>query len=560
MNTATPKSPILLRQGGLIHGEGDQLVITERYEIAWRGFVYLDGASSGKPSLRKFAEEIGGNFAAAAAKLKGVYFISVRDKLTDRAYAFVDNSALFHAYVSPQFVGTSFLEIVSLEGLRSEDLDPNAVAEFLQFGCIYFGKTFFTSVRRIEADEIVESSPNGSVAFLPKPLADISEVPKRSLEHMLRSLCESITAERVSVDLTGGIDSRLMAVALSYFELPFDFGLSASAQIDDVRIAQKVARVLNREFFLTRHDPQQTRWDDLFSITDGLFDLAKSDRPIQMQRERAARGVTLAISGTGGELFKDFWWLQDFPFYSRSSPNLERLYDVRFAPGKAKTANVGPRYRGAAASLRQRMIASWSPYRSGTNTETYDRIYYGLKMREFAGRGLTNTSKILPTVAPYVDHEAVSVGYNLDRLDRFFNRFHRAAITRYAPEVARIRTTEGAMTSSIAPLDVSRDLIKYVANRLSRLKTKLDQRRGAALRPQEGPDHPQLGRILSKFALQRKTIQRLQDHGILDLSASNHQPEASSVGSLLPLDMLLERLEAQPASQLPSKISLSQAT
>ena len=559
MSTSTQQSPLLLHQGRPVLGQGDQLVITERYEIAWRGFVYLDGVSSGKPSLRRFAKEIGGNLAAAAVKLKGVYFISVRDKLTDRAYAFVDNSALFHAYVSPQFVGTSFLESVAREGLRSEDLDPEAVVEFLQFGCIYFGKTFFNSVRRIEADEIVESRPDGGVAFLPKAIADISEVPKRSFEHMLQSLCQSIAAERVSVDLTGGIDSRLIAVAFSYFGLPFDFGLSASAQIDDVRIAQEVARLLNREFFLTRHDPQQTGWDDLFSITDGLFDLAKSDRPIQMQRERAARGVTLAVSGTGGELFKDFWWLQDFPFYKRKNPNLKRLYDVRFAPGKAKTGNVGPRYRQAAASLRRRMIDKWSPHRAGTNTETYDRIYYGLKMREFAGRGLTNTSKILPTVAPYVDREAVSIGYHLDRFDRFFNRFHRAAITKYAPEVAKIRTTEGGMTGSIMPIDVSRDLIKYVANRVSRLKTKLDQRRGAALRPQDGPDHPQLGSILSDFAAQRRTIQRLQDHGILNLNASNQSIEAGSIGSLLPLDMLLERLEARSTSQFSAKISLSQA-
>jgi asparagine synthetase B (glutamine-hydrolysing) len=559
MSTPIQQSSILLHQGRLIQREEDRLVTTERYEIAWRGFVYLDGVASGEASLRRFAEEIEGNLAAAAEKLKGVYFIAVRDKLTDRAYAFVDNSALFHSYVSPQFVGTSFLEIVSLKGLRPDDLDPDSIVEFLQFGCVYFGKTFFNSVKRIDADVIVESRPDGSVAFLPKPIPDISEVPKRSLEQMLESLCRSIAHERVSVDLTGGIDSRLIAVLLSYFGLQFDFGLSASAEIEDVCIAREVASVLNRDLFLTPHAPQQTRWDDLFSITDGLFDLAKSDRPIQMQRQRAARGVTLAVSGTGGELFKDFWWLQDFPFYKLKNPNLERLYDVRFAPGKAKTSNMGPRYCSAAASLRQRMIASWSAFRAGTNTETYDRIYYGLKMREFAGRGLTNTSKILPTFSPYVDHEAVSIGYNLDRSDRFFNRFHRAVITKYSRQAAKIRTTEGQMTASIMPVDVSQDLIKYVANRLSRLKTKLDQRRGVALRPQEGPDHPQLGRVLRDFAAQRRTIQRLQDHGILNQNASNQRLDAGSIGSLLPLDILLERLEAHSPAQLNGEISLSQA-
>jgi hypothetical protein len=205
------------------------------------------------------------------------------------------------------------------------------------------------------------------------------------------------------------------------------------------------------------------------------------------------------------------------------------------------------------------MIASWSQYRAGTNTETYDRIYYGLKMREFAGRSLTNTSQILSAYAPYLDREAVSIGYNLERSERFFNRFHRTAMTKYAPEAAKIRTTEGGMTASIAPIDISRDLIKYVANRISRFKTKLDQRRGMPLRPQKGPDHPQLGCILSEFAAQRNTVERLQDHGILDQNASKQHLEASSVGSLLALDMLLERLQARSASHLQAKISIPQA-
>lgn len=559
MSISKESSSILLRSG-CIRTNDDALVLhTPLHEIAWRGFVYMDGAPSGVPSIRKFAEEIGTNLGAASTKLKGVYFVAVRDKLTNRTVAFVDSSALFHAYASPKFVGTALLEIISHEQLRPNDLDPDAVIEFLHFGCIYSGKTLFSNVRKIDADEIIESRADGTIATTKKAVPDLSQQSDRSFEEILCSFARSVATENVSVDLTGGIDSRLLAVALDYAGLQFEVALSGNREQEDVPIAEEVAKLLGREFVLTPHNPQQTDWNDLFTVNDGLFDLAKSDRSVQLQRDRAQRGITLAVSGAGGELYKDFWWLQDFPCYARRRPNLERLYDIRFFPGRLENRIFGPGYQASAVSLRKRMIESWFPYRAGTNTETYDRIYYGEKMREFAGRFLTNSSKILCVNAPYIDREMVSIGYNVPRSKRFFNGFHRALITKYSPRIAATRTTEGGISASAAPIYVSGDLIKYVNNRLLRLKTKLYQRRGLPVRAHKGPDSPQLGRVLDEFASARKTIQRLQDYGILGKTASTGGTKRPSMGSLMSLDMFIERLESGSTTRTSAKSSIHAA-
>ncbi|HXF12551.1 MAG TPA: hypothetical protein VN517_05325 [Terriglobales bacterium] len=523
------------------------LVRTDRYEISWRGFVYLDGAGSGAQSILKFAQEYGDYLAAAAANLRGVYFVQIKDKAANRRFSFVDNSGLYHAYVSPKSVGTSFLDIVSRERLKPEDLDPEAIVEFLRFGCIYSGRTFFPQVRTIAADEIVESLPDGSTSISKKPIPDISQVPHRPFEELLRSFSESISRERASLDLTGGSDSRLLAVVFCYFGLPFEVALSGNSTMQDATIAQEVSQVLGRDFFLTHHDPRQTDWDNLFSISDGLFDLAKSDRPIQLQRDRRARGVTLGISGAGGELFKDFWWLQDFPLYARQKHALERLYHMRFAPAWPELSYLGARYCHAAASLSARMLQRFASYASGTNTQTYDRIYYELKMRGFAGRFLTNSSAILQVHAPYLDREAVAIGYNLDRSKRFFNRYHRAMITKMSPEAAKIASTEGGMSTSATAFDLSRDLIKYVADRILRLKRKLNQLHGAPVKPVQGPDSADLPLVLRQLAAKRGTIQRLQDYGIVGKTLSSDRIELASLGPLLSLDMLIERLESKSA-------------
>jgi hypothetical protein len=559
MNIPKQYSSIWL-QSGCVHTHGDIRVLnTPEYEIAWLGFVYMDGVACGESSIRKFVAEIGADLAAVASKLKGVYFVAIRDRVKARTFAFVDCSAVYHAYVSAKLIGTSFLEVVSREQLRPDDLDPEAVVEFLHFGNIYSGNTLFSQIRKIEADEIVESRVDGSIATYKKSIPDLSRRSHRSFEEILCSFARSVANEKVSVDLTGGIDSRLLAVALDYAGLKFEVALSGYREQEDVPIAEEVAKLLGRDFVLTPHSPQQTDWDDLFAINDGLFDLAKSDRSVQLQRDRVQRGITLAVSGAGGELYKDFWWLQDFPFYARRRPNLERLYDIRFFPGRLEYRIFGPRYQASAASLRKRMIESWLPYRAGTNTETYDRIYYGEKMREFAGRFLTNSSKILCVNAPYIDREMVSIGYNLARSKRFFNGFHRALITKYSPRIAATRTTEGGISASASPIYVSGDLIKYVNNRLLRLKTKLYQRRGLPVRAHKGPDSPQLGSVLDEFASARKTIQRLQDYGILGKTASIAQTKMPSMGSLISLDMFIERLESGSTTRTSAKSSIHAA-
>jgi asparagine synthetase B (glutamine-hydrolysing) len=536
---------MLLNRGHVLSNDSEtSSVITERYEISWRGLVYWPGSPAGAPSIRKFAEAMGSGLADAAARLKGVYFIALRDRWSDLCYAFVDNSALYHGYYSTRFAGTSFLEIVALEDFQPRDLDPDAVVEFLHFGCIYSGKTFFRSIRKIDADAIVLLSPNGKIELLSKALPDIATPVEQSFEELLGGLSDSVAFERVSLDLTGGVDSRLLAVVLSYFGMPFELAGSGMAGNQDLQIAETVAHILGREFYPTYHNAKGTDWTALFEICDGLFDLAKADRPLQLQRDRVARGVTLAISGAGGELFKDFWWLQDFPFYTRCKPNLERLYATRIAPAEPDHSLLAGNYRAISQTYRERLLGTLSGYAVAGNTQTYDHIYYAFKMREFAGRFLTNSAKLMQVHAPFLDHEAMQIAYGMKRWERFFNNYHRRVITRFSPAAARMPTTEGGMTVSSERKAVWSDLRKYVNDRCVRIVRKAGQRWGRKAYSQENADHPDLASLLRQMIVTGKCIDRLKNYGILDRAVKASQVRSGYLGSLLALDMLIARLES----------------
>jgi hypothetical protein len=164
-------------------------------------------------------------------------------------------------------------------------------------------------------------------------------------------------------------------------------------------------------------------------------------------------------------------------------------------------------------------------------------------MRAFAGRFLTNSLYYLDACAPYLERDAVTVGYGLPRLQRFFNGFHRRLITRLNPKVACITTTEGGMSASSKAADVSADLLKYVIDRAERIAKKAGQKFLRKTFSHESVDHPSLHGSLRQLAATRRSLERLKDHGILNPSLQLGEMKSGYLGTLLALDMILERLD-----------------
>jgi hypothetical protein len=274
-----------------------------------------------------------------------------------------------------------------------------------------------------------------------------------------------------------------------------------------------------------------------------MFDPAKASRPMQLQDDRVRRGVTLAIGGEGGELFKDFWWLQDFPFYRRSNPDLARLYSFRIAGGAMEHGYLSKPYRGLSETYRQRLLRSLSEYSDASNTRTYDRIYYSFKMQAVAGRFMKNALACLQVYTPYLERDAVGAGYNLSRWQRFFNQYHRRTISRYSPRAARLPTMEGHMSASSDALMIARDLPRYVMDRWKRLRRKVGQKASSQVSSQENPDDPKMPEHLYRLLEERRSIERLKDAGILSPALRLRDIRKSYLGSLFALDWSLEKFK-----------------
>jgi Asparagine synthase len=331
----------------------------------------------------------------------------------------------------------------------------------------------------------------------------------------------------------------------------FELALSGRPENEDIAIAEEVTSVLGVELHLSYHtiDGLEASLPTVFAACDGSFDVLREHRLIQLQEDRCRRGVTLSLSGTGGELFKDFWWLQDFPWYARKQPNINRLFHTRIAPVEPDHTYLAGPYRQISEQYGKRFCDRLSKYVVRGNTQTYDRIYYELKMRDYAGRSLSSHLGLLKCYAPYLDRELAAIGYNLPRHIRAFNVFHRRMMTHYAPQAAAIRTTEGGMSVSASFGRVLRDIPRYAYDKLSRLERKVCQRLLNRIPQSESPNHPELLAAARDLVTSRRAVERLQDFGLISSTLHPNDLSSNCLGSILSLDLLLNHLAAP---QLPT--------
>ncbi len=525
-------------------------------ELFWRGFVYKGGRRGGAESLRELLETDEREIPRFAAKLKGIYFIALHCKPSGNIYAFVDQAGLYHAYYSSRHICSSFLDLVRAEHCTHNDIDPEALVEFFHFGCIYEDRTFFPSIRKINPDAIIRCGPNGATTVLRRPVPDIAKSPQRPFDAVLRDFATAAMDEHVSMDITGGADSRLLASALAYFGLPFETATSGRPGIPDLEIGASVAKVLGRPFYPTYHSASRCDWDEIFDLSDAMVDVTKNNRQLQLQRDRRKRGITLSVSGAAGEAFRETWWMHDFPFYTRRVAKLERLYALRIAPRPLQHSLLDGNYEKCSEHQRDNFLRRVSRYAVPGNTRTYDRIYYYLQLRAWSGTFVTSSIRLLKVGIPYADREMMRIGYNLPRTQRILSRFHRKMIAKYSRAAAELPTTESGVSLASGTLAFSLDLSRYLADRSKRLTKKIGQQLLGRTFFQDSSDDPRMFDQLSGAITSHKSTEVLADYGVFRRSVDPSTLPKRYLGTVFVLGKLFEEIggsktQKNPASDLP---------
>ncbi|HEX3429813.1 MAG TPA: asparagine synthase-related protein [Rhizomicrobium sp.] len=529
-------------------GSGYEILETDLCTIRWKGFLFVRGCLAGKESAARILAEWRRSGPEHALALgKGSFALCVVEKPSQAFWYAVDSFGLMRLFVSARMVNDDFFAHIRRLGADRECIDREALAAFFRFGFYDRQRTLDRRIRVLAGNEIARLPAGGTVRLLQKltPDREAQTVPF-DFDAYIRDLSLAISSERISLDLTGGFDSRLVAASLAQACAPIMEAVTSGQERNrDVGIARRIAAKLGLTHVWNRHQIAgfENRARKHLHLTQGQMGILTYDHMYQIQTGRVSRGMTLGIGGAGGELWKDFLWLQDFPWLT-GQPDFQRLYRRRLEPRKPSGAFLTP---GIAASFDSAasdyMAEMHERFGRLPRTAGYDSVYAELRLPFLMGPSVTAAVGLgIPHFSPLLDREGVSFSIRRPHGERLFSRWHRHTIARVAPPLLRERTTEGL--SARSGLAAVTDAPFYLADKIGRAAQKISQRLNLPDVVQHAVEDPQTLGYAQRLRVSEDAIERLKAFDIVSGSTGPQQLSRAALDRALTAGLTL--LEMMP--------------
>ena len=448
-------------------------------QIGWKGHLYLPDCRAGEESIARLAGMLQDrDLCEIADLLSGVFGLLVFDAARDRWQITGDGAGLYKIFHDRRGAATSYLELVADRRIGPDGVDPRAAMTFLALGTTLAEDTFVGGIRKLQGDEVLSLSREHGLEIQKKRPAAAGAPAAEEVERQFAQTAQSLAGRRLSVDLTGGLDSRLVACLLREQGLAFETAVTGPTQSLDVIVAKRVASLLGTPLHVTGHALKSLEQDlfDVFMAGDGLTDVRRYHLSRQLALARMARGIEVIAHGGGGEAFRDQHFIQDFPFYGSRRSDIGRYMALRLEPARVPRRYLTDRAWDSLVEARTHALVRLTRHRAPTNDETYNRIYYLEKVPDFNGQIYANyINQGLDVVAPLLNPHLAHVAFAMSPWRRFFHGWHRAMLGRVRPDIAELATAEGFTASPRLGRKLL-DLRAFAGTQLGRIGRKLGQR------------------------------------------------------------------------------------
>lgn len=529
--------------GSVQPGAGYRELQTDGYGIRWKGFLFVRGCVAGEESAARILDEWHRHGAQAALALtKGTFALCVLEKRTRSEWYAVDPFGLMRLFVSGNAIGDNFFAQVRQLGPSAGEIDRSALAAFLRFGFYAHARTLDKRIRVLGGNEFARTI-DGTTVHVGRRSCEGGKAGngRFDFDGYVADLSLALRGQSISLDLTGGIDSRLVAASLIHVGAPIKEAVTSGQDGNrDVPIARRIAAELGIPHVCSRHSVAglENRALRLLHLTQGQTGILTFDHVYQIQQERLSRGMTLGIGGAGGELWKDFLWLQDFPLL-KGRPNFRKLYNRRFEPRLPSSAFLCPAFsdlfRSAASDYLADMVARFGAFE---RTQAYDSVYAELRLPFLMGPPTTaSTDSGLPHFSPLLDRDGINASAQWPLRERLFSRWHRRTISRIAPEVIKQRTTDGF--SARTGISALTDVPFYLADKGRRGLQKVAQRFNLPDIVRHALEDPQTLDYARRMSLTADAIERLGEMGIVSEGATPDQLSRTALDRVLSAGLAL---------------------
>jgi hypothetical protein len=447
----------------------------ERDDASWAAFVgrpYPDGSLIGRR-----LEDLDGQFG-----------LIVHDAKKDEIRVVSDPFGMQTLYIADRgpltYVSTSVLVLAKCLGAS-----PNrfALEIFLRAGYHFGSLTSWEGIERLEPATCLTFGSNGasrSVYWRPERDHDVTRLPfSGAVAHCSEvglEMCREYFSGRdpVWLDLTGGFDTRLLALLLEAGGVDFICDTRGDFEDDDRRLAREIAALKGWELF----DPVlPDNWAELLPSVlesalvwgDGnlqVFELAW----VLWVHSRLADVRAELLSAGGGEHWRGFAWPQEFLRAGRSTRvNMDNWIDMRLLHPLDMSVFKRDPTPDVREDFRRRMLDWVAPYKDELNTFQLDMMY-AYKMTGHFGAYRSSDYAYMTAELPFYIKPVFTAAVSVDHRHRSSHRLMRHAIWRLDRTVAAIPTASGGPAMPLHPTRLHR-FLPYYARIGRRAVTKLAQ-------------------------------------------------------------------------------------
>ena len=450
----------------------------ENYLIWWEGLIFIPEILSGRDSIKYFVDLLNNSdLSSVTDALSGFFSCILFDKKKKEYYAFTDNSRCANIFYNSKCISTSFIELVKYSLPTKDDLDFSSIIEFLITGQIFCSNTFFNNIKNIRADEILVIDSKGISSRI-KKLENIYEKDMSTNDFLkeMKKIAFSLKNKKISIDLTGGIDTRLLSLIFQNAGLQFETAMSGVSGHPDIEIPKEVSKILGLQYYITHHQVNSEtlfkELKDTLICYDGLTDVIERHKEYQFFEDRKSRGIEVSISGLAGELYKDGgWWrvaaktIFKTDWKNSLTKNLvySGLVGWGFDP-KLPCFLFSKKYKLICLNYKNNLYSHISQEYSYNNRfKMADKIFYEYSVR---------TTRIC--YSPLLERKIVPYGISMNWKDRLLARNYRRIITKLNKPIARIKTTKGNSSISSEFGYIISDIFK-ICNKVISLKIRRKQ-------------------------------------------------------------------------------------
>ncbi|OHB58277.1 MAG: hypothetical protein A2Y07_04055 [Planctomycetes bacterium GWF2_50_10] len=434
--------------------------------------------------------------------LDAPFVVAIYDSVQHSFHLATDRVGLQHIYMATIDGATIFAtSALAIAAITNPSFDKASLAHYFSIGHLLEDRTLFEGIKKIpDATWLTIDRTGLKTAKYWTPPHESRLMPPKLLASELSHTFTSLLDQRldnapVSIELTGGHDSRLNLVAALRCAKPFQGWTIAENNSAELAVINKLRQVVDFPHQVISpvkglEDSFLSDLDQINTLTDGETNALNLIASLACNRQTNPQRLA-SISGMGGEILRGFYYITHMGIpNSSSSIYFDRIISLKMLPHIGFTPAIfSDFFPPDHHQLLRDSVRTYFDRTAGQNLFwRLDDFYFRARQQRFAGRSCSFNSYFYRTEIPFFANDIIDISYRAPWKLKKNSRLVRQAIELCNPALAAVDMLNGRPARPFHLTDTHK-MIAYYA----RLTQKAFTRMRSHLLKTTSPAHDPVG-------------------------------------------------------------------